>query len=120
MGAPDGSPAGSIDAHRPARHPCTLLVTIGGRIGRADAQRFAERVRDELARERASLVICDVHRLVRPDAAAVDAICRIRVVARRRGARVRLSRPSAELRELLDLIGLCDVLTEAPRSGLQA
>jgi len=120
LGAPDETPVGSIDAQRPAPHPQTLLVTITGRINRADALPFAERVIDELVANRASLVICDVRGLVRPDAAAVDAICRIRVAARRFGARLRLRNASIDLVQLLDLMGLCDVLTVSAESGFQA
>jgi len=120
LGAPDGSPAPSIDVWRPAQHPQTMVVTIAGRIDRGDAARFGARLFDELSADRASAVICDVNGLVRPDAVAVDAICRFRVAAGRFGAVLRLRYASAELLELLDLMGLCDVLTDPSESGLQA
>lgn len=97
-----------------------MVVTIAGRIDRGGAAQFGARPFDELSANRASVVICDVSGLVRPDAAAVDAICRVRVAARRLGARLNLRHASAELLELLDLMGLCDALTDTPESGLQA
>jgi len=120
LGAPDESPAASIDAQRPSQHPGTLLVRIAGRVDRVDAARFGEWLSHELLTTHSSVVVCDVGGLIRPDAAAVDAICRIRVTAQRLGARLRLWQASAELFELLDLIGLCDVVADPPGSGLQA
>ncbi|WP_218123481.1 STAS domain-containing protein [Quadrisphaera sp. DSM 44207] len=49
---------------------------------------------------------------LRPDLAAVDALARAQLAARRRGRRVVLRSPSPQLRELLDLAGLCGVLPE--------
>ncbi len=48
----------------------------------------------------------------------VDALARFQLVARRQGGRVRLRNVSAELRELLELVGLDDVLELEP--GRQA
>jgi len=120
LGAPGESPAATIDVRRPAQHPETMLVTVAGRIDRIDVVRLPERLINALVASPPSLVICDVSGLVRPDAAAVDAICRIRVAVRRHGARLRLRNASAEFLELLDVMGLCDVLADAPGSGLQA
>jgi anti-anti-sigma regulatory factor len=119
LGAPDESPAPKIHLRRSAQHLETLFVTIAGRIDRPDAARLADRLIDALAGSRPSIVICDVSGLVRPDAAAVDAICRMRVAARRLGARLLVRHASAEFLELLDLMGLCDVLADASGSGLQ-
>jgi hypothetical protein len=45
-----------------------------------------------------------------PDLALVDALARVQLGARRRGARVRLTNVSEGLRGLLDVVGLADVL----------
>ena len=119
MGSQDGSPAAWIDAQRPAQHPHTLVVTIAGRLERADATRFAALVDDCLRDRPARFVICDVGGLVAPDAAAVDAICRIRLGVRRIGGRLRLRQAAPELVDLVNLMGLCDVLSVRPRSGLE-
>jgi len=53
---------------------------------------------------------------VPPDAAIVDALARLQLVARRRGCGVMLRDASRELRELVVFMGLSDVLPEAPYS----
>jgi hypothetical protein len=51
----------------------------------------------------------------RPDLAIVDALARLQLGARRRGTRLRLRNVSDELRGLLELVGLADVLALEPR-----
>ena len=52
----------------------------------------------------------------RPDLALVESLARVQLRARRRGERVRLRNVSDELRGLLELVGLTDVLAvEAER-----
>lgn len=46
----------------------------------------------------------------RPDLALVDSLLRLQLAARRRGWRVALRDPGADLRALLELTGLTDVL----------
>jgi hypothetical protein len=55
------------------------------------------------------IVECDVAGLP-PDAVTVDALARLQLAARRNGRRVRLRNASEELRALLDIAGLRDVL----------
>ena len=50
---------------------------------------------------------------LRPDLALVDALARLQLAARRLGCSVRLRDPCQELRELLDLVGLADVVRAA-------
>jgi anti-anti-sigma regulatory factor len=53
-----------------------------------------------------------------PDLALVDALVRLQLIVRRRGWTVRLGEVSEELRELLELVGLADVLAlEARREA---
>ena len=54
-------------------------------------------------------IVCDVSALV-PDAGSVDALARLELHARRYGYELRFAEVSAELRELLGLFGLADVL----------
>ena len=51
----------------------------------------------------------------RPDLALVDALARLQLDARRRGGRLRLRNVTDELRGLLELVGLADVLALEPR-----
>jgi hypothetical protein len=50
-----------------------------------------------------------------PDAATVDALARLQLVARRAGRRLRLRRASEELVELITFCGLGEVLGVEPR-----
>jgi ABC-type transporter Mla MlaB component len=59
--------------------------------------------------QRCSTLVCDVHALA-PDAAAIDALARLQLAARRVGLEVRLCHASKELCGLLELVGLSDVL----------
>lgn len=56
------------------------------------------------------VAIARVADLGRPDLAAIDAIARLQLAARRQGWEVRLSGTCRELGELLDLAGLAEVL----------
>jgi anti-anti-sigma regulatory factor len=50
-----------------------------------------------------------------PDLALVDSLARLQLDARRRGGRLRLRNVTDELRGLLELVGLADVLALEPR-----
>lgn len=56
------------------------------------------------------VVLCCVER-VAGDLAVVDALARLQLTARRAGASVSVHRPRAELLELLELLGLQDLLS---------
>jgi ABC-type transporter Mla MlaB component len=56
------------------------------------------------------VVTCDVAALSHPDAASVEALARLQLLARRSGCRVRLRDACVELRDLLELMGLSEVL----------
>jgi hypothetical protein len=58
----------------------------------------------------ATSVLCDVGTIVEPDARVVDALARLQLAAGRLGCDLRLQRASAELAQLLDFMGLADVL----------
>ena len=112
MGAPEGPPAVSIQALRPAHEPGTLIVLVRGSIERTDAARVADEVAGLIRATGPQRLVCDVGGLIRPNAATVDVVCRIRLAARRVGCRLRLRRSSPELVRLLDLMGLCDVVED--------
>ena len=89
--------------------PETTLFAIRGPIAREDLPGLCDRVCALLARTGACVAICDV-RGVEPDAVVVDALARLQLGAKRHGRQVRLSGTSPELRELVELMGLTDVL----------
>jgi hypothetical protein len=51
----------------------------------------------------------------RPNLALIDSLARLQLDARRRGGRLRLRNVTDELRGLLELVGLADVLAVEPR-----
>lgn len=106
MVAPEASPGASILVLRPRRASATTVIAISGRVAPQDPARLGVALEDVLARDPADLLVIDVARLCEPDAAAVDALCRMRLVAGRFGCRIHLRRASPELRELLYLVGL--------------
>jgi ABC-type transporter Mla MlaB component len=94
----------------PGCEPSTIVFVISGGIARADVPELCERARVLLERSGAELVICDVGTLADPDAGTVDALARLQLTARLLGRRVRLRHASVELQELLDFMGLGDVV----------
>lgn len=89
-----------------------LDVTIRGPLARADLPGLCERVCRLLGAARPSLAICNVEGLP-ADAVAVDALARLQLAARHHGCQVRLRNASPELLELVDFMGLRDVLPES-------
>jgi ABC-type transporter Mla MlaB component len=89
-------------------------LVSSGPLTPADAATLCERARSELERCDAEVLVCDVAALTRPDAGTVEALARLQLTARRLGRRILLRHPSPELRELLELFGLTDVLRVEP------
>jgi hypothetical protein len=98
------------EGRRSPAGPGTSVLILGGPIARADVAALCERARVLLERNRAELVICDVAALVDPDAATIDALARLQLMARRLGCRVLLRDACGELQQLLAFAGLADVL----------
>ncbi len=91
--------------------PHTVAFAIRGPIAGADLPGLCERVCSLLTESRADVVHCDV-RGVDPDAATVDALARLQLAAHRLRCQVRLRHASDELLELVDFMGLTDVLPD--------
>lgn len=119
MAAPKEPPPAFVHALHPARDGHAILLLIGGRIELDDAVRLGDLVRDLLDGADARLAICDVGMVDQPEAAVVDLLCRIRMITRRLGLGLDVRGASTELRDLLFLTGLCDVVGVAPRSGVE-
>ncbi len=88
-----------------------MSFAITGPITRADLPGLCARVRRLLANSDADLASCDVSD-VAADAVTVDALARLQLAARRHGCRVVLHHSSSQLRQLVALMGLSDVLVE--------
>jgi ABC-type transporter Mla MlaB component len=93
----------------PGPHP--LGFTIRGPILRSDLPGLCDRVCRLLAATPPEVVRCDVTG-VAADAVTVDALARLQLAAQRSGCRVRLRNASADLLDLVDFMGLTDVLAE--------
>jgi len=87
-----------------------IVVALGDRVERADVPRLCEQARAGLERTGATELICDAGALAEPGLAAVDALARLRLTARRAGAHLRIRDPGVRLRNLLLLVGLIEVL----------
>jgi ABC-type transporter Mla MlaB component len=87
-----------------------IVLGIGGSIARADVPGLCERLRALLEGSDADVVVCDVGALVCPDAVTVDALARLQLTAHRLGRSIGLRHASSELRDLLALMGLGDVV----------
>jgi ABC-type transporter Mla MlaB component len=93
-----------------APEPSSVVLVFGGPITHDDVPGLCDRVCELLAANDAELIVCDVAAVLDPDVAAVDALARLCLAARRLGRRVRVRNASAEFEELLAFMGLRDVL----------
>ncbi|SRR5712692_5026397 len=109
-----------MDPPRPPPEPGAIVLAFKGRIDRAGIPRLCERVRVVLDACGEELVICDVAGVEDPDAATVDALARLQLIARRLGRRLRLRHACGELAELLDLMGLSRVVPVVAALPLEA
>lgn len=83
-----------------------IVLVIADRVTSADVPRLCEELTGLLDAHDAQEVDCDVGALGAPDLAAVDAVARLRLTARRRGRVLRLRNPTPALLALLELVGL--------------
>jgi ABC-type transporter Mla MlaB component len=95
----------------PDTGPDTVAFAIRGPIVRADLPGLCNRVCALLGPPSVEVALCDVTG-IDPDAVTVDALARLQLAARRNGCRVRLRHASQELRDLVDFMGLAEVLTD--------
>ena len=83
--------------------------SVRGPIARADLPGLCDRICALLSAHGPGEVWCEVQG-VEADAVTVDALARLQLAAQRQGCRIRLENASGELRELVDLLGLTEVL----------
>jgi len=96
----------------PTSGPPEVTFAIRGPISRADLPGLCDRVCALLTTREAAVVCCDVTG-VGPDAATVDALARLQVAARKLGCQVRLRNASMPLLELVEFMGLSNVLIDS-------
>lgn len=88
-------------------------VVLPAKITRRDIPALCERARAQVEHDRCGLIVCDVNGVVDPDAVVVDALARIQLTVRRLGCMLHLRGADAELRDLLEFVGLSDVVGRA-------
>lgn len=91
----------------------TLEFEVRAPLSRADLDGLSRRVCRLLAAVDPVVAFCDVASFEHVDAVTVDALARLQLLARQRGCRIRLRGAGPQLRDLLALMGLEDVLPEA-------
>jgi ABC-type transporter Mla MlaB component len=92
-----------------ARDTSSVEVTIAGPLRRADLPGLLERVGAVLDEARVQTIVCTLTD-VAADAVAVDALARMALAARRSGCALIVPGLGEELRSLVDLAGLAEVL----------
>ncbi|QIQ03019.1 STAS domain-containing protein [Streptomyces liangshanensis] len=97
-----------MDATKP------IVLVVSGRLGAGDVSRLCDELVARLRGGGVTEVVCDVRGLERPNLAAVDALARLRLTARRRAVRLRVAGAGRELLLLLDLVGLADLVGPYP------
>ncbi|MCI0633615.1 MAG: STAS domain-containing protein [Actinobacteria bacterium] len=85
-------------------------LVLGGPIARDDIPALCKRVHAIVDSCDADPVHCDVGGLDEPDALTVDALARLQLTALRLGRRLGFEDACGELRDLVELLGLADVL----------
>jgi ABC-type transporter Mla MlaB component len=108
LAAPEESATTPTGVPPPPRR--TIVLRLRGPIDRADVPKLCERARVLLEATEADLAICDVGELADPDAATVEALARLQLTARRLGRRVSVRRACGELKDLVALMGLAEVV----------
>ncbi len=95
---------------RPPPEPPGLVLALRGPISDADVRWLCERVRFLIETNAAELVVCDVGGVLDADAGTIEALARMQLTAKRLGRRVVVRDVRGEVRDLLGLAGLLDVL----------
>ena len=86
------------------------VVALTGRIGPGEISAVCGRVRRLICDQGADAVVVDVSRVFAPDAAALDALARLHLMARRFGRSIVVRHTCEQLEELVAFAGLGGVL----------
>ena len=90
-----------------------VTFSVGPAVTRADIPVLCAGLAELLRGRARGLVVCDVAGVTRPDVAAVEALARLRLTARRHGWRLAVGGAGPDLVRLIRLLGLSDLLPEA-------
>ena len=89
-------------------------LVITGPLCRHDIPALCDRAQVLLETRQAPILVCDVGGLIGCDAVAVDALARLKLIARRHGSDIQVKAASRDLKDLIALLGLSEVLQLAP------
>lgn len=92
----------------------SVVLVLHGPIAPDDVPGLCDRLDGMLRRAGPGLATCDVGGVPDATVATVDALARLQLAAKRAGGCLRLRHASPQLRALLDLVGLADVIPCAP------
>ncbi len=110
MPAPRGPRAAGHDTpHR--GDPRAIAVALPETLRPRDIPILCARLQARLCETAARTFVCDLGALAEADLVAIDALARLQLTARRFGCQMRLSDPPDVLAGLLELTGLCDVIS---------
>jgi hypothetical protein len=95
-----------------------ISYVIGATVTRADIPDLCADLAERLRAGGGDVVVCDVG-AARPDMVTVEALARLRLTAQRSGWRLVVSGAGPDLRGLVVLLGLADVLPQSGRQPVQ-
>lgn len=100
----------AVRALSPRADPETVVFAVSGRIDPEDVVSLCNFVCTRLQTDAPHNVICDLGSVAASDAVVIEALARLQLASRRRGCTVYLRNASRELLDLLELVGLAEVM----------
>jgi len=120
LAASEPSAAPPPTALGPVGDPSTVVFVVEATIDRDGLRALTDRLLVLTEGRALRVILCDVGVIVEPKLATVDALARLALDARRAGCLVRLRHACPELRNLLALAGLAEILPCVAESVVEA
>jgi STAS domain len=102
----------------PLPGPRTVVVVVDGPLSRRGIAGLCTGARRLLATGEVDLITYDMGAVVEPDVMAIEALARLQLTARRLRGSIQVRHVSGELRDMLDMAGLCAVVPLCDESPL--
>ena len=118
MVEPFENSADAASGLRPLAGRFTGVVVINGPLSRGRIATLCSEARRLFASGGVDIVVCDVGAMVEPDVMVIEALARLQLTARRAGGSIAVWQASGGLRDLLALVGFCDVVALCDNSRL--
>ena len=120
MAVPEKDGAHALSADISAGGRGAPVLAIRGKIGSSQIDDLCLRAGAAFAHADVQVVIVDVSGVVEPDAAALDALAHLHLIAKRRGCEIRIKHTCRQLQELARFSGLSGVLLGCAESDDEA